>query len=90
MTALISLITLISFSVPLDAADTASGQLIIDGIAVPDIAPLPAYVPTPSANLGYVQKVDLGRQLYFDTRLSKNNSVSCAFCHNPGTGFADA
>jgi cytochrome c peroxidase len=22
--------------------------------------------------------------------LSKNNSVSCAFCHNPGTGFADA
>jgi cytochrome c peroxidase len=40
--------------------------------------------------LGYEQKVELGKQLYFDTRLSKNNSVSCAFCHNPGTGFADA
>ena len=88
---LIGVITVMSLSsVSLDAADPASGHLIIDGLTVPDIAPLPAYVPTPSANLGYVQKVDLGRQLYFDTRLSKNNSVSCAFCHNPGTGFADA
>ena len=90
MAVLIGVITVMSLS-SLDAADTASEHLItIDGLAVPDIAPLPAYVPTPSANLGYVQKVDLGRQLYFDTRLSKNNSVSCAFCHNPGTGFADA
>ncbi|WP_447978527.1 cytochrome-c peroxidase [Candidatus Nitrospira bockiana] len=62
----------------------------IDGLTVPDIGPLPAYVPTPPTNLTYVQKVELGKQLYFDTRLSKNNSISCAFCHNPGTGFADA
>jgi len=61
----------------------------IDGVTVPDIGPLPAYVPVPPTNLNYVQKVELGRQLYFDTRLSKNNSISCAFCHNPGTGFAD-
>jgi cytochrome c peroxidase len=27
--------------------------------------------------------------LYFDGRLSKNGQVSCAFCHNPFTGFAD-
>lgn len=72
------------------AADSGSGIITIDGMTVPDIAPLPAYVPTPPTNLGYLQKVELGRQLYFDTRLSKNNSVSCAFCHNPGTGFADA
>lgn len=72
------------------AADSGSGIVTIDGMTVPDIAPLPAYVPTPPTNLGYLQKVELGRQLYFDTRLSKNNSVSCAFCHNPGTGFADA
>jgi cytochrome c peroxidase len=62
----------------------------IDGMTVPDIGPMPSYVPTPPTNLGYEQKVELGKQLYFDTRLSKNNSVSCAFCHNPGTGFADA
>jgi cytochrome c peroxidase len=66
------------------------GTVTIDGMTVPDIGPMPSYVPTPPTNLGYEQKVELGKQLYFDTRLSKNNSVSCAFCHNPGTGFADA
>jgi cytochrome c peroxidase len=66
------------------------GTLTVDGLTVPDIGPLPAYVPMPSTNLNYVQKVELGTQLYFDPRLSKNNSISCAFCHNPGTGFADA
>jgi cytochrome c peroxidase len=33
--------------------------------------------------------VALGKQLYFDGRLSKNNAISCAFCHNPVAGFAD-
>ncbi len=33
-------------------------------------------------------KIELGRQLYFDTRLSKDNTVSCASCHSPDTGFA--
>ena len=33
-------------------------------------------------------KIELGRQLYFDTRLSKDNTVSCATCHHPDTAFA--
>ena len=33
-------------------------------------------------------KIELGRQLYFDTRLSKDNTVSCASCHHPDTGYA--
>jgi cytochrome c peroxidase len=75
----------------IEAEDAVQGRLLtMDGMSVPDIAPLPAYVPAPPTNLGYLQKVELGQLLYFDTRLSKNNSVSCAFCHNPGTGFADA
>ena len=32
-------------------------------------------------------KIELGRQLYFDTRLSKNNTVSCASCHHPDEAF---
>jgi cytochrome c peroxidase len=32
-------------------------------------------------------KVELGRQLYFDTRLSADNTVSCASCHHPDEGF---
>ncbi|HJT19079.1 MAG TPA: cytochrome c peroxidase [Nitrospira sp.] len=66
------------------------GTITVDGVTVPDIGPMPTHVPTPPTNLSYDQKVELGKQLYFDNRLSKNNSVSCAFCHNPGTGFADA
>jgi len=66
------------------------GTVTIDGTTVPDIGPMPTQVPNPPTNLSYAQKVELGKQLYFETRLSKNNSVSCAFCHNPGTGFADA
>ena len=33
-------------------------------------------------------KIELGRQLYFDRRLSADNSVSCADCHHPDEGFA--
>lgn len=65
------------------------GMVSIEGMTVPDIGPLPASVLTPSGNLNYKAKVDLGKQLYFDGRLSKNGAVSCAFCHNPFTGFAD-
>jgi len=33
-------------------------------------------------------KIELGRQLYFDTRLSSKNTVSCASCHHPDHGYA--
>lgn len=33
-------------------------------------------------------KIELGRQLYFDQRLSADVSISCASCHDPDTGFA--
>ncbi len=34
-------------------------------------------------------KIELGRQLYFDPRLSRDHSISCASCHDPPHGFAD-
>lgn len=43
----------------------------------------------PADNLYSKQKVDLGRLLYFDNRLSADNSVSCASCHHPKFAFAD-
>lgn len=70
--------------------DRFRSHIVLDGITVPDIGPMPAFVPMPAGNVNFVQKVELGKQLYFDGRLSKNNAISCAFCHNPGTGFADA
>jgi cytochrome c peroxidase len=33
-------------------------------------------------------KIELGRQLYFDGRLSKDGKISCASCHSPDEGFA--
>lgn len=34
-------------------------------------------------------KVALGRSLFFDPRLSSDNTVSCASCHSPQTAFSD-
>jgi len=65
------------------------GTVTLDGVTVPDIGPLPTAIPTPSSNLNYKAKIELGKQLYFDGRLSKSGAISCAFCHNPMTGFAD-
>jgi cytochrome c peroxidase len=33
-------------------------------------------------------KVELGRQLYFDPRLSADSTVSCASCHDPAQGYS--
>ena len=35
------------------------------------------------------EKVELGKLLYFDKRLSSDGTVSCAACHSPKAGFAD-
>jgi len=35
------------------------------------------------------EKIELGKQLYFDTRLSKDDSVSCASCHDPKKGWSN-
>ncbi|HEY4312756.1 MAG TPA: cytochrome c peroxidase [Pirellulales bacterium] len=32
--------------------------------------------------------IELGRQLYFDKRLSSDGTISCASCHDPEQGFA--
>lgn len=45
-------------------------------------------VPVPHDNPQSEAKVALGHQLAFDTRLSKNDSISCAGCHVPPFGGA--
>lgn len=35
------------------------------------------------------QQIDLGRYLFFDPILSRNNKMSCATCHQPELGFSD-
>ena len=68
------------------SSEKAMDRIVVDGVTVPDIGPLPAYVPMPQTNVNFVQKVNLGKQLYFDGRLSKNNAISCAFVTIPVPG----
>jgi cytochrome c peroxidase len=42
----------------------------------------------PDDNQMTVEGVELGRQLFNDPRLSKNNSLSCAGCHNQNNSFS--
>jgi cytochrome c peroxidase len=46
-------------------------------------------VPIPKDNPQTAEKIALGKQLYFDKRLSKDNTVSCASCHAPEKGFSN-
>jgi cytochrome c peroxidase len=41
---------------------------------------LPSSVPNPD-NVGSPAKLDLGRMLYYDARLSKNHDIACNSCH---------
>ncbi|HXB68616.1 MAG TPA: cytochrome c peroxidase [Candidatus Acidoferrales bacterium] len=49
---------------------------------------LPAF-EWPKDNQYSAAKVELGRYLYFDRRLSVDDSVSCSSCHQPEHGFTD-
>lgn len=46
-------------------------------------------IPVPASNPLTKDKIDLGRQLFFDKRLSEDATVSCASCHDPDKGFSD-
>jgi len=56
------------------------------------LAAEPAGLPPvqhPKDNLPTPEKISLGKQLYFDGRLSADNKVSCASCHDPAKGFSN-
>ncbi len=66
--------------------------LALTGFAAPAVADddladwrLPP-VPVPADNPQSKAKIELGHKLAFDTRLSKNHSISCAGCHLPFAG----
>lgn len=53
------------------------------------LVPLPETVPAPKDNPATPEKVALGKQLFFDPRLSGDNRMSCATCHLPEKAFGD-
>jgi len=49
----------------------------------------PKVIPFPKSNPYTLEKAQLGKILYFDTRLSAANVLSCASCHSPAYGWGD-
>lgn len=74
------LFLLLSVFIPTFAEEAAAG--ITPPLGLPPI-------PWPKDNPYSKEKAELGRLLYFDKRLSANNSVSCANCHHKSCGYSD-
>lgn len=66
------------------AGDRPLGKVIA---VVPPLGLPP--VPIPQDNPLTSETVALGKKLYFDKRLSADNTVACASCHSPERGFSD-
>ena len=52
--------------------------------------PVPTAAPELPGNAATSAKIELGKMLYFDPRLSAIHAISCSSCHNIGLGGADA
>lgn len=53
------------------------------------LQPFSGIMPPPKDNPTTPEKVELGKKLFFDRRLSGDGTMSCASCHIPEMGFAD-
>lgn len=49
----------------------------------------PDAAPAPADNLPNASRIKLGEMLFWDPRLSRKSSMSCASCHNPALGWSD-
>jgi len=58
-------------------ADLAKPPLGLKALTIPADNPLTA------------EKVELGKQLYFDKRLSRDDTIACASCHDPKKGWSN-
>ena len=45
--------------------------------------------PFPKDNVPNAARINLGRHLFFDPRLSGEGNMSCGTCHNPALGWSD-
>ncbi len=76
----------------------ASGALAVASVALLAGAadswrwPLPDWVPPPAVpadNPMTADKIELGRHLFYDTRLSHDGRMACATCHEQARAFTD-
>lgn len=67
------------------AQETEAREQVVQGV----FATLPDVAPVPEDNPMTEEKVELGKMLYFDPRLSASGVISCHTCHNLSLGGTD-
>jgi cytochrome c peroxidase len=74
-----------------DAQQQRLDQLLTASTAPPQGVDPQAWekIYVPSGNELTTERIALGRKLYFDAKLSKDGTVSCATCHDVSRGFTD-
>jgi len=75
------------------AVGPTSAQAIDDAALIEDAAsifqPIPHMIPEVNDNAVTKEKIELGRMLFFDPRLSSSQLLSCNTCHNLAMGGDD-
>jgi cytochrome c peroxidase len=78
------------------ALDGATQQQRLEALHIPTTGVPPGVDPVawasiyvPADNQQTPERIALGRKLYFDTRLSRDGTVSCSTCHDVSRGFTD-
>ncbi len=75
------LVAAVAFGCSRSSAPHEAGKLTAAAVLGP--------MPIPAGNPQTPEKAELGKQLFFDARLSVNGQLACASCHLPEKGFAD-
>src|SRR5262245_10337336 len=86
---MVVLLSLVSLFTCIVTAEVAAGTSLTSNPSPAIRIPLglPSPLPVPAGNPLTPEQVGLGRRLFFDRRLSPNNTMSCAMCHVPAQGF---
>jgi cytochrome c peroxidase len=86
-TVLVLLATIVSVAASARGGWTSAQLAELRSMPLPELEPLP---PDPTNRVADDPRAaDLGRRLFFDTRLSSNGRVACSTCHQPDRGFQD-
>ena len=73
-------------------AQAGSGVLDLTTLANYAVQPIPAYITRTNTTAGNAitdKGATLGRVLFYDKRLSKDNTIACASCHQQAHAFGD-
>ena len=84
-----TLILLVSFLSFLSFSSFSEEIEVIEIAELKEEYARPDSIPFPEDNPLTQQKLELGKALYFDPRLSDSGTQSCATCHNPSFSWGD-